>query len=263
MPADYKERKYNVVSYDPKWKDMFKKEAQILSFIFGTSAIAIEHIGSTAVPGLAGKPIIDILIIVDDIAIANTINRQMESADYQAFGGYVMPDARLFIKGTDDIRPCNVHVFKKEHPHVKEMLRLRDYFRAHPEAVKEYSRLKLDLFKKYPHDYGQYRKEKDAWMKKIQDRVGTENEIECVITGRVQTVMFRDFACRRARRLGISGTVQNLPDGSVRVVAQGSEEKMIKYIELLKKGPLLAKVKNIQVAWQEAGESFDGFKIVY
>src|SRR3989339_97826 len=91
----------------------------------------------------------------------------------------------------------------------------------------------------------------------------SQNEIECIITGRVQMVMFRDFACRRARRLGLTGTVQNLSDSSVRVIAQGEKAKLAKFIELLKKGSLLSKVENVQVTWHEPGAKFAGFKILY
>ena len=88
-------------------------------------------------------------------------------------------------------------------------------------------------------------------------------QIECVITGRVQLVMFRDFAQRKARKLGVVGSVENLPDGSVKVLAQGSEENLLKFIFYLKKGPILAKVQDISVSWTEAGEFFQDFKIVY
>ncbi|MDD2753228.1 MAG: acylphosphatase [Candidatus Portnoybacteria bacterium] len=89
-----------------------------------------------------------------------------------------------------------------------------------------------------------------------------KKEIECIITGRVQLVMFRDFATRRGRRLHLAGTVQNLPDGSVLVVAQGTEDKLAKFIELLKKGPILSEVEKVQVAWREPGAALADFKIL-
>lgn len=88
-------------------------------------------------------------------------------------------------------------------------------------------------------------------------------EIECNITGRVQMVMFRDFACRRARRLKLAGTVQNLPNGSVLVVAQGPEEKLLEFIELLKKGSLLSRVEKVRTLWREPKMVIAGFKIIY
>ncbi|HJO89900.1 MAG: acylphosphatase [Candidatus Pacebacteria bacterium] len=90
-----------------------------------------------------------------------------------------------------------------------------------------------------------------------------QKEIEVNIKGRVQMVMFRDFARRYAKRLELTGVVKNLGDGSVRVVAQGDEDKLNKFIELLKKGPTFAKVSDIDVKWMEIKEKFTDFKIIW
>ena len=87
-------------------------------------------------------------------------------------------------------------------------------------------------------------------------------EIEVNIKGRVQMVMFRDFAKRKAESLELTGTARNLEDGSVHVVAQGNENKLNKLIELLKTGPAFAKVSDVDVRWKEIGEKFTDFKII-
>lgn len=89
------------------------------------------------------------------------------------------------------------------------------------------------------------------------------HEIECRISGKVQMVMFRDFAQRKARGLGIRGTVQNMDDGSVKVVAQGHEEELEALIQYLHKGPFTARVARVDVNWREPTREFDGFKILY
>jgi GrpB-like predicted nucleotidyltransferase (UPF0157 family) len=169
--SNYKDRKYEIIPYDPIWVDKFGKEAEILSSIFANKAFSIEHIGSTSVSGLAGKPTIDILITVEDISAVDQLNEQMKIAGYQALGEYVTEGARLFVRESGNVRNCNIHVFQKDHPHVKEMLQLRDYLRTHQDTVQEYSELKFDLAKKYSNDYGQYRKFKDEWMNKLKDKV--------------------------------------------------------------------------------------------
>ena len=169
--SNYKNRKYEIISYDPAWVNKFETEAKILNSIFANKALSIEHIGSTSVFGLAGKPTIDILITVEDILIADQLNEQMKIAGYQALGEYVTEGARLFVRESGNVRNCNIHVFQKDHPHVKEMLQLRDYLRTHQDTVQEYSELKFDLAKKYSNDYGQYRKFKDEWMNKLKDKV--------------------------------------------------------------------------------------------
>ena len=72
-------------------------------------------------------------------------------------------------------------------------------------------------------------------------------EIFCIVRGRVQLVMFRDFAARKARRLGIVGYVKNLPDGTVEALAQGAPERLDEFVDLLHRGSLLSRVDNVAV----------------
>lgn len=90
-----------------------------------------------------------------------------------------------------------------------------------------------------------------------------KQEIKCIVIGKVQMVMFRDFVERKARSLGITGTVENLEDGTVRVVAQGREDDLKTLINHLHKGPFLARVADVRVKWREPTEQFSDFKIVY
>jgi acylphosphatase len=89
------------------------------------------------------------------------------------------------------------------------------------------------------------------------------NQFNASITGRVQMVMFRDFTQRKARKLGILGTVQNLKDGSVKVVAQGQKETLSNLVSYLQKGPLLSRVDNVSVTWEIPTETFSNFTIIY
>jgi len=88
-------------------------------------------------------------------------------------------------------------------------------------------------------------------------------EIHCIVSGRVQMVMFRDFVQRKARGLRLTGAVRNLPDGAVDVVAQGSKESLEALVAKLHKGPLLARVDDVSVEWREPSKSFDGFQIIF
>lgn len=167
----YKNRKYTIVSYNSGWKRQFGIEAQLLQSILKNKALSVEHIGSTAVLGLAGKPTIDILVTVKNISTADEFSHKIELLGYKALGEYVTRDARLFVKEVDNTRLVNLHVFEVNHPHVKEMLNLKNYFSVHPEIVKEYSKLKLRLVKKYPNNYGQYRKFKDKWVNNLKRKI--------------------------------------------------------------------------------------------
>ena len=87
-------------------------------------------------------------------------------------------------------------------------------------------------------------------------------EIKAIIRGRVQLVMYRDFAQRKAKSLGIAGIAQNLPNGSVRIIAQGEERNLKKFIGELRKGPVLARVDDVDVIWRDATQKFESFNIV-
>ena len=161
---EYQKRKYTVEQHNPEWEKQFETEKKSLRQIFSHHAISIEHVGSTAVPGLAGKPTIDMLITVEKISIADELSSKIKNAGYKPLGDYINKGSRLFIKEADEKRLVNLHVFEEKHPHVKSMIDVRNYFRSHPEAVEEYSRLKFALIQKYPDDYGLYRKYKDEWI---------------------------------------------------------------------------------------------------
>ncbi|MEK7208831.1 MAG: acylphosphatase [Patescibacteria group bacterium] len=93
-------------------------------------------------------------------------------------------------------------------------------------------------------------------------------EVECLIYGRVTGVMFRDFVCRRARQLGLAGTVQNTADRAVRVVARGEELSLRRLVSYLEQGSLWSKVEKVEVVWRAPAtgggqnESKD-FQIIY
>lgn len=170
--SEYKHRKYHVEEYNPLWKDRFGADEKILRGIWKSDAAAIEHIGSTSVPGMAGKPTIDILILVNDLATVKMHSTRMVGEGYEFLPSYVMPDSYLFRRVEDNTLLTNVHIFQKDHPHVREMIALRNYLRDHPETVKEYTAVKWALAEKYPDNYAQYRKEKDAYMDELKRKTG-------------------------------------------------------------------------------------------
>lgn len=87
--------------------------------------------------------------------------------------------------------------------------------------------------------------------------------LEAISHGRVQLVMYRDFVMRSARALKLVGEVQNLKDGTVRTIAEGSKEKLVALVEKLKKGPLLARVESVEEIYLPATHTFTTFEIRY
>lgn len=165
----YKDRKYQIVPYITDWKNQFAIEAEKIRNIFGKE-IHIEHVGSTAVPGMEGKSCIDILVLIDDLSVMNKYIEDVCKLGYDYSGQFIMDGSRLFRKMKDGELLVNIHFFTPGHPHAQEMISVRDYLRAHPEEVKKYSDAKKELYKKYPNDYAEYRKQKDIYMEDLTKR---------------------------------------------------------------------------------------------
>ena len=90
-----------------------------------------------------------------------------------------------------------------------------------------------------------------------------KRRVECVVTGRVQMVMYRDFTARSARKLGLVGTVRNCADGSVSVIAEGEESLLLEFLLLLKNGSALSVVEDVTVEWRDATGEYTTFTISY
>ncbi len=87
--------------------------------------------------------------------------------------------------------------------------------------------------------------------------------LEAIVYGRVQGVMYRDFTCRKARGLRLTGAVQNLPDGTVRVVAEGKRGDLEQLLSRLNHGPLFANVERVDSTWSKATGDLGSFAICY
>jgi GrpB-like predicted nucleotidyltransferase (UPF0157 family) len=156
---------------DPGWAISFERERQLLTPVLEQwLVVPIEHMGSTAVPGLIAKPIIDMVAVVSDI-----------SAVAQAFGplreiGWVFaPEPGMDLQGTLEFctpsvewRTHHLHVVGLSNPDWRRWLAFRDYLRSHPEVADEYGRLKTtlaDLHGSDPNQRDAYRSGKSAWIR--------------------------------------------------------------------------------------------------
>lgn len=90
-----------------------------------------------------------------------------------------------------------------------------------------------------------------------------QKRLECQVFGRVQMVMFRDFITRKARARGVVGTVQNMPDGSVLIVAEGEEANLQELLALANRGPVFARVDRVEESWKQYLGEFKSFDILY
>ena len=129
-----------VVPYDDHWPKQFAVEEQLLTKALGDNFIAIHHIGSTAVPGLAAKPKIDIIAVVADAT--KTIS-QLETCGYEYRGEWNIPGKYGFTKRSEV--SVNLHVYLDMHPEIECNLLFRDYLRKHIDVREEYAQLKQSL----------------------------------------------------------------------------------------------------------------------
>ncbi|MBD8161516.1 GrpB family protein [Erwinia persicina] len=130
-----------VVPYDDKWPEMFEAESLLIKALLGAVAVSVHHIGSTSVPGLSAKPIIDILVEVTDINELDTYNLAMVSAGYIPRGENGIPGRRYFIKGSGQ-RSHQVHAFAIGDLQVLRHLIFRDYLRKNRDIAGEYAEIK-------------------------------------------------------------------------------------------------------------------------
>jgi GrpB-like predicted nucleotidyltransferase (UPF0157 family) len=165
-----------VVPYDPRWPCMFCQEKEhLLSCLPGELIRRIEHFGSTAVPGLAAKPIIDMLVEVTDLEETKTrIVPILESQGYEYFwrptwAGNIPPFYAWFIKrDSRGNRTHHIHMIESHFEHWDRLL-FRDYLIEHPDVAEEYSQLKNRLAATYPHDRLAYTEGKTEFVVRVME----------------------------------------------------------------------------------------------
>ena len=129
--------------YDPDWPAQFDAARRVLWDIWGDCACEIHHIGSTAIPGIYAKPVIDILIEVTRAEALDQRTDQMICAGFKSRGENGICARRFFTNADDKgVRTHHIHVFAKGSPNVLRHLAFRDYLRAHAESAAAYSQLK-------------------------------------------------------------------------------------------------------------------------
>jgi|LakMenEpi03Aug12_release.lakeMendotaPanAssembly.Ray.scaffolds.fasta_scaffold17074_15 GrpB-like predicted nucleotidyltransferase (UPF0157 family) len=164
-------RKIEVVAYDPKWPTLFQLEAEQIKRALGPNCIEIHHIGSTSIPGLSSKPIIDILPVVRHIQEVDQATEAMRSLGYEAKGEYGIAFRRYFQK-SGNTHTHHVHIFQDGDSEIVRHLKFRDWMRSHAADAKSYGQLKVELAKKFPYDILQYCNGKDAFIASIDAKDG-------------------------------------------------------------------------------------------
>ena len=154
-------------SHHPDWKNIFIKEKRLIDHAVGDFVLDIQHIGSTSIPGILAKPIIDIGIAVNDFDGAMVCVEPLENIGYWYRGEHGVPGRRYFTKGTEIITDFHLHMHEIESKDWDEHIAFRDYLIEHQEKAMEYSELKKRLAMEYEKDREKYLSEKSKFIKKI------------------------------------------------------------------------------------------------
>ena len=160
--------KVRLSDYDENWIQLFEDETYFLKDVFGNEIIEFEHFGSTSVPGMKAKPVIDMMCLVKDIKRIDRFNEQMSSFGYDVAGEWGIQDRRLFRKGGEG-RTHHIHFYQYDNPQIQRHLIFRDYLRTHPNEVELYTNLKERLAQKYD-DTRFYSKEKRTFVNELEQR---------------------------------------------------------------------------------------------
>jgi GrpB-like predicted nucleotidyltransferase (UPF0157 family) len=137
-----------LAEYDPARAQRFEIEAGLIAGALGDKVRGIEHVGSTAVPGLAGKPTVDIAVGVDSIDLPPELVDRLTAAGFEHQADPERPWETRFVKGAGFPREVIVHVVEWQGPKWREFLRFREALRADPKLAAEYEELKRALLER-------------------------------------------------------------------------------------------------------------------
>ena len=165
-----------IVPYDPAWPAVFEQEKTSLARVLGSAVTAgIHHVGSTAVPGLSAKPIIDILVGIEDLESALVHIEPLATLDY-VYAPYRPDEMLWFCKPTPVARTHHLHLVPADSERFRDEIAFRDYLRTHSEGAEEYARLKEELASRFKHDREAYTEAKTDFVREVSRRARIDSQ---------------------------------------------------------------------------------------
>jgi GrpB-like predicted nucleotidyltransferase (UPF0157 family) len=159
---------YTFSEYSPDWPLEFEREASRLRSYLHDVIVTIHHIGSTSVPGLAGKPVIDLMPVVTSIQRVDELTPLMEKEGYRAWGEYGLPGRRFFTRDRNNFRTHNIHIYPEGHLDIIRHLAFCAYLRHHGAERRDYEAVKRAAYIHHPANIQGYMDEKDGFIKRIE-----------------------------------------------------------------------------------------------
>lgn len=162
--------KVTVVEYRPEWSEMFEDESEALRAALAGVAARIEHVGSTSVRGLAAKPVIDIMVGLEDFWAADALVPKIEALGYEYVQKYedVMAFRRYFFKDREGVRTHQIHMVGIGTEFWERHILFRDYLRQNPRVAARYAALKKELAEREWQDTNEYAGAKTEFIRGIE-----------------------------------------------------------------------------------------------
>jgi len=162
-------RKVILVEHVSWWPSLAKQEIERIRAALPGQIVAIHHVGSTAIPGIKAKPILDFVMGVRSLSAFDQETAILDGLGYSARGEHGISGRRYFTKDTNGSRSHHLHVYQYENPEIERHLLFRDFLRQHPEHAREYERLKEKLAMQFPHDSWSYAEAKSDFIRSIDE----------------------------------------------------------------------------------------------
>jgi GrpB-like predicted nucleotidyltransferase (UPF0157 family) len=159
-----------LVPHRAEWREMARRESARLKQTLGNILVAVHHIGSTAIPGIKAKPIVDLIPEVRDLAELDAAMPKVVALGYECLGEFGLP-GRRYCRLTDAItgkRKFQLHFYTSDAEGLPRHLAFRDYLLAYPAIAKEYEAEKIRAAALHPDDVMAYNDAKDGWIKRIE-----------------------------------------------------------------------------------------------
>ena len=173
-------KRVHVVAHDPEWPRIFERLRDYVWPAVRDVAIGVEHVGSTAVPGLMAKPVIDACVLVATSGDVEAGIERLASIGYAHRGTLGVPDREAF-RSPAGLPRHHLYLSPRECLSVRNHLGFRDYLRSHPEAVREYGELKASLARRFPADIDSYIVGKTDFILRILGEIGlSETELAAI-----------------------------------------------------------------------------------
>ena len=169
LPVDIGPSEVSLAAPSSEWEARAAQEAERFGRLLGDNLVKVHHIGSTSIPNIWAKPVLDLMPEVHDVAQIDERREAIESAGYQFWGEYGLP-GRRFCPLVDPVRGrvANIHCYQSGSSELSRHLAFRDYLRTFPDLAREYEAEKLRARGLFPLDVYAYNDEKNAWIRRTE-----------------------------------------------------------------------------------------------